>query len=219
MPRFTHALLAEHAEGLVALSGCRHGELARRLRAGDREGARAVAERYAALFGAWRRRRARSGVLPASSSTTCCPTTTGSSRRPRAWPTELGLPRVVTNDAHYALPEDRELQDVLVAIRHGRSLEGAAPPAPAERGVVPQGRRGAAGAAAGRAVGRGRRPGLARAWREGIATRRSSPRAARSSSTFERYRFPGFPVPKGETPFSHLVASCAGRARGGATTR
>ena len=38
-------------EGLIALSGCREGELARRLRAGDREGARAVAERYAALFG------------------------------------------------------------------------------------------------------------------------------------------------------------------------
>jgi len=29
-PRVTQALLADHAEGLVALSGCRHGELARR---------------------------------------------------------------------------------------------------------------------------------------------------------------------------------------------
>ena len=38
-------------EGLVALSGCRDGEIARRLRVGDREGARAVAERYATLFG------------------------------------------------------------------------------------------------------------------------------------------------------------------------
>ena len=45
------ALLAEHAEGLVALSGCRDGEIARRLRVGDRDGARAVAERYARLFG------------------------------------------------------------------------------------------------------------------------------------------------------------------------
>ena len=35
---------------------------------------------------------------------------------------ELGLPVVVTNDVHYALPEGRELQDVLTAIRHGRSL-------------------------------------------------------------------------------------------------
>ena len=51
VPRFRQALLAEHAEGLVALSGCRDGEIARRLRVGDREGARAVAEGYARLFG------------------------------------------------------------------------------------------------------------------------------------------------------------------------
>ncbi len=36
MPRFSQALLAEHTEGLVALSGCRDGELVRRLRTGDR---------------------------------------------------------------------------------------------------------------------------------------------------------------------------------------
>ena len=40
---------------------------------------------------------------------------------------ELGLPVVVTNDVHYAQPEGRELQDVLTAIRHGRSLRHAAP--------------------------------------------------------------------------------------------
>src|SRR5262249_44522564 len=51
VPRFTQALLAEHTDGLVALSGCRESELARRLRVGDRAGARAVAERYAWLFG------------------------------------------------------------------------------------------------------------------------------------------------------------------------
>ena len=33
---------------------------------------------------------------------------------------------VVTNDAHYALPADRELQDVLVCIRHGKTLEESA---------------------------------------------------------------------------------------------
>ena len=40
VPRFSQALLAEHAEGLVALSGCRDGEIARRLLVGDRAGAR-----------------------------------------------------------------------------------------------------------------------------------------------------------------------------------
>ena len=66
------------------------------------------------------RRRAASS---SSSSTTCCPTTTGSSRRSAALAAELGLPVVVTNDVHYARPEDRELHDVLTAIRHGRTLD------------------------------------------------------------------------------------------------
>src|SRR5699024_9103950 len=51
VPRFRQALLEEHHEGLVALSGCRDGEIARRLRVGDRAGARMVAERYATMFG------------------------------------------------------------------------------------------------------------------------------------------------------------------------
>ncbi len=51
VPRFTHALLERHAEGVVALSGCRHGEIARRLLAGDRDGAARAAERYARMFG------------------------------------------------------------------------------------------------------------------------------------------------------------------------
>ena len=50
VPRFTQALLARHTEGLVALSGCRHSEIARRLLAGDRAGALEVARRYAALY-------------------------------------------------------------------------------------------------------------------------------------------------------------------------
>ena len=33
---------------------------------------------------------------------------------------------VVTNDAHYADPADRELQDVLVCIKHGKTLEESA---------------------------------------------------------------------------------------------
>ena len=45
VPRFSQALLAQDTEGLVALSGCRDGELIRRLRVGDRAGARSVAER------------------------------------------------------------------------------------------------------------------------------------------------------------------------------
>src|SRR3954464_14022228 len=47
VPRFTQALLEQHTEGLIALSGGRGGEIGRRLLVGDREGARAAAERHA----------------------------------------------------------------------------------------------------------------------------------------------------------------------------
>src|SRR5690349_18908294 len=51
VPRFSQALLAGETEGLLALSGCRESEIARRLRVGDRAGAAAVARHYAQLYG------------------------------------------------------------------------------------------------------------------------------------------------------------------------
>ena len=49
---------------------------------------------------------------------------------------------------------------------------------------------------------------LARAWREGIAASAEIAAGCRVELEFERYRFPGFDVPKGETPFSHLSSLC-----------
>ena len=121
VPRFRQALLDEHHEGLVALSGCRDGEIARRLRVGDRErcaGGRGDATRRCSGVATTRPRAASSS----SSRITSCPTTTGSCRS-AALAAELGLPVVVTNDVHYATPDDRELHDVLTAIKHGRTLE------------------------------------------------------------------------------------------------
>ena len=207
MPRVSQALLAEHTEGLVALSGCRDGELTRRLRVGDLAGARAVASRYAALFGR--------GDGPASSgffielSHHRLPDDDWLVSGSAALAQELGLPVVVANDVHYARPEDRELADVLTAIRHGRTLDtlgdlrrsdgesylksGAelAPLAP----FAPLG-----GTAA-------------RAWAEGISTAAELAASCSVDLGFERYRFPGFPVPTGETAFSYLVELCQTGAR------
>src|ERR1043166_8680305 len=43
--------LAEHAEGLIALSGCRKGEVARLVEAGSLRAARESADRYCSVFG------------------------------------------------------------------------------------------------------------------------------------------------------------------------
>ena len=197
--RFTQALLAEHTEGLVALSGCRHGELARRLRAGDREGARAVAERYAALFGSpvGRAGGAAGAGFVLELSHHLLPDDDWLASETARLAEELGLPVVVTNDVHYALPEGRELQDVLTAIRHGRSLADLADLRRPDGESYLKGAAELLALPPGDAATPTADPVLARAWREGIAASAEIAAACRVELAFERYRFPGFPVPEG----------------------
>jgi DNA polymerase III alpha subunit len=222
VPAFTHDLLEANAEGLVALSGCRHGELARRLRAGDRDGARAVAERYARMFGraqAIAGNRGRSGDTAAGSgfvlelSHHLLPDDDWLATETARLADELGLPVVVTNDVHYALPQDRELQDVITAIRHGRPLEDLADLRRPDGESYLKGAAELLALPPGDAVTAAADPVLARAWREGIATSAEIAAACRVELGFERYRFPGFTVPRGETPFSHLSGLCWEGAR------
>ncbi len=268
MPRFSHALLAENTDGLVALSGCREGEIARRLRAGDREGARAAAERYARLFAS--RRPRLDSVATASFFLELqhhlLPDDDWLVAETARLAGELGLPVVVTNDVHYAYPEGRELQDVLTAIRHGRSLgelrdlrrrdgesflksAGELMALPPGRGELSGGHSlaggggghslaggagghslaGGTGVAGGAprhlapdggppqgdapAVFSGADAGTAVAWVEGIGNAGELAASCSVDLGFERYRFPGFPVPKGNTPFSYLEELCHEGAR------
>ncbi len=245
VPRFTQALLAEHVEGLIALSGCRDGELARRLRVGDREGARRVAEGYAMLFGGPNQARGpgpgRAATRQGSATSQGSATGRGAATSRRGNPAhggaaaagfvlelqhhllpdddwlvaetarlaeELGLPTVVTNDVHYALPEGRELHDVVSAIRHGRTLETLADlrrpegesylKSEAELLSLPPADPATAETD----------PATARAWAEGLANAGEIAAACSVDLGFERYRFPGFDVPAGETPFSQLAELC-----------
>ncbi|TMC61901.1 MAG: PHP domain-containing protein, partial [Chloroflexi bacterium] len=184
VPRFSQALLAEHTEGLVALSGCRDGEIARRLRAGDREGARAAAEAYAGRFG----RRGSDGIAGAGfvlelqhhlrhdDDWLVAETT--------ALAAELGLPVIVTNDVHYALPEGRELHDVLAAIHHGRTLDTLGPlRRPDGESYLKSGDELAALPPAEDAA-------VSAVWREGIANAAELAASCSVDLGFEQYRFP-----------------------------
>ncbi|MBA2717827.1 MAG: DNA polymerase III subunit alpha, partial [Chloroflexi bacterium] len=196
MPRLDHALLAEHREGLVALSGCRDGEIARRLRVGDRDGARAAARGFAERYGEGFHLELSHHHL-ADDDWLVTETV--------ALAEELRLAVVVTNDVHYARREGREFQDVLTAIRHGRTLDGLADlrrpdgesflKSAAEMAALPPGTG---------ALGRG----AARAWAAGMERSVELAATCRVSLEFEQYRFPGFPVPTGETPFSYLSGLC-----------
>ncbi|MDP8904061.1 MAG: PHP domain-containing protein, partial [Chloroflexota bacterium] len=209
VPRFSHALLARHGEGLVALSGCRHGELVRRLLGGDHEGARAAARRLASLFPAVPELGGTTGFFVelqhhlAPDDDFLVGELVGLAR-------ELGLPVVVTNDAHYARPADRELQDVLVCIRHGLTLEQSAHlrrpngeyhlKTAAQMLALPPG-----DGSLGRAVESD--------WRAGMRMAADLAANCHVELEFEQYRFPGFPVPATETPFSELERLCHAGAR------
>ena len=195
-PRFTHARLGDETEGLIALSGCRHGEIARRLLAGDRDGAKDAARRLARMFNGNFHLELQHHLL-ADDDWLVTETV--------ALADELGLPLVVTNDAHYALPADRELQDVLVCIRHGQPLEesGHLRRPNGEyylkgfeqlSGLPPQS--GALGAR------------VAQAWAQAIGAAAEIAQGCSVDFDFEQYRFPGFTVPSGETPFSYLETLC-----------
>jgi DNA polymerase III alpha subunit len=109
---------------------------------------------------------------------------------------------VVTNAIHYARPEDREFHDVLTAIKHGRTLDTLADlRRPDSESYLKSGAQLATlGASMERSVGR--------AWREGIERSVAIAASCSVDLGFEQYRFPGFPVPDGETPFSYLSELC-----------
>ncbi|MFL5673505.1 MAG: PHP domain-containing protein [Chloroflexota bacterium] len=205
VPRFSQALLAEHTEGLVALSGCRDGEIARRLRTGDRTGARAVAERYATLFGRGDG-TATSGFF-IELSHHLLPDDDWLVSEAATLAEAVGLPVVVTNDVHYAAPPDRELADVLTAIKHGRSLDtlGDLRRPDTESSVKAGADMTALGASLGGAA--------ARSWAAGMSTAVELAASCSVDLGFEQYRFPGFPVPDHETPFSYLSELCWAGAR------
>ena len=110
-------LLAEHARGLICLSGCSRGPLARLLLARKSEEARRLAQEMASWFphGCFfvelqRQLRRQDGFL---------------SRTLASLADELHLPVVATGNVHYACQKQSRLQDVLTCIKHNTTLAEA----------------------------------------------------------------------------------------------
>lgn len=112
-PRIDWALLHEHANGLICLSGCVAGAIPRMLINGDYAGARSKALELRELFGEdgfyleiqdhgiEDEKTAYKGLVRLSEDT--------------------GIPLVITNDSHYVNREDAHTQDVLMCIQMGTS--------------------------------------------------------------------------------------------------
>jgi error-prone DNA polymerase len=105
-----------------------------------------------------------------------------------------GAAVVATNEVHYHVPERRRLHDVLVAIRHRATLESARPH------LFPNSEHHLKGGADMRPLFKGHAEALATPW--DIA------RECDVDLDFRKVRFPGYPVPAGETPFSFLYKLC-----------
>ena len=114
-PRIDMDLLREHHEGLIALSACLAGEIPRRLRNGDYEGAKAHALEMRELFGEdGYYLELQDHKLPEQQAVIA-----GILRLHE----ETGIPLVATNDAHYLRREDHAMQDTLMCIQTGKLLE------------------------------------------------------------------------------------------------
>src|SRR5439155_727819 len=114
-PRMDKELLRAHSKGLIALSACLQGELARALLEEGIDAAVKVAHEHEEIFGTGNyflelmdhgipeQQRQREGMREVA-------------RRTK-------IPLVVTNDLHYVNAEDAEAQDVMVCIQQGKTID------------------------------------------------------------------------------------------------
>lgn len=111
-PRIDDELLAQHAEGLIALSACLQGRIPRLLLNKNPKAAEELALKYENLFGKGNfylelqyhehipeQQKVNEGLIALSKKT--------------------GIPLVCTNDSHYLRPDDAEAQDILMLINTG----------------------------------------------------------------------------------------------------
>jgi DNA polymerase-3 subunit alpha len=113
-PRVSKKFLAEHAQGLIGLSGCLAGEVCEQLLAGKYDAAKAAAAGYSDIFGKDNffieiqdqglpeEHRIHADLFRLEK--------------------DLGLPMVATNDSHYLCEDDAHAQDVLVCVQTGKSI-------------------------------------------------------------------------------------------------
>lgn len=114
-PRVDKQLLEQYHEGLICLSACLAGEVPQALLAGDYERAKQTVLYYNALFGQGNyyieiqdhgiedQRRVLPQLIRLSR--------------------ETGIPLVATNDAHYLRREDSRMQEILICIQTGKTIQ------------------------------------------------------------------------------------------------
>ncbi|GAC1639135.1 MAG: DNA polymerase III subunit alpha [Chloroflexota bacterium] len=113
-PHITLADLAPYSAGLIALSGCRRGEIARNLLLHNRDEAVAAAYRYRDIFGDNFWIELEHHLLP--DDTPLVESLLDVAQR-------TNLECVIANDVHYAYPHEYRLRDVMACIQTRTTLD------------------------------------------------------------------------------------------------
>ena len=114
-PRIDMELLRQHSEGLICLSACLAGVIPRALAEGDMDGAYELCEQFLEIFdrdhfylevqdhGVEIQKKVNEGLFQLAE--------------------ELNIGLVATNDAHYLTRKDARIQDVLMSIQMGKTVD------------------------------------------------------------------------------------------------
>ena len=113
-PRVDIEVLEKYHEGIIALSACLAGEVAKYLTRGMYEDAKAAALRYQDIFG--------KGNFFLEMQDHGIPQQQTVNQQLLKMHKETGIDLVVTNDVHYTLAEDAQPHDVLLCLQTGKKL-------------------------------------------------------------------------------------------------
>ena len=114
-PRVDLDLLEKYHEGLIALSACLAGAIPQYLMENDYDAAKKYALKLSSIFGP--------GNFYLELQDHGIEEQTAVNQGVQRLARETGLPLVVTNDAHYLRKEDAEMQDVLLCIQTGKTVD------------------------------------------------------------------------------------------------
>jgi DNA polymerase III subunit alpha len=114
-PRMDKDILRQHSKGLIALSACLQGELARAIQDEGIDAACKVALEHQEIFGA--------GNYFLELMQHQVPEQQAVLEGVREVGRRTGIPLVVTNDIHYVHAEDAEAQDAMVCIQSGKTID------------------------------------------------------------------------------------------------
>jgi len=115
-PRIDHDILREYSEGLIGLSACLGAEVPRALIAENYDEAKRIAELYRGIFG-------EGNYFLELQNHPTIPEQEVVNRGVIELSKDLSLPLVCTADVHYLNQDDMAIQDVLICVQTGKTLD------------------------------------------------------------------------------------------------